>query len=97
LEEALDRIFRIGKQGGLPRRLVPVLKGLREVVEDGAYTLVLEFEAKLTPEQWEERQPKIQSFFGPGKWLRSPLPLPHVCPVWSDSLGEATKRVLFVT
>ena len=70
LEEALDRIFRIGKQGGLPRRLAPLLKGLREVVEDGAYTLVLEFESKLTPEQWEERQPKIQSFFGPGKMHR---------------------------
>jgi len=73
LEEALDRIFRIGKQGGLPRRLAPLLKGLREVVEDGAYTLVLEFEAKLTPEQWEERQPKIQSFFGPGITARIEL------------------------
>lgn len=70
LEEALDKIFRFGKQGGLPRRLCPTLVGLREEVMDGAYTLVLEFEAKLEEAQWQERQPKIQSFFGPGEGVR---------------------------
>ncbi len=30
------------------------------------YTLVLEFEAKLSVEKWDERQPKFQGFFGPG-------------------------------
>lgn len=33
---------------------------------EGAYTLVLEFESTLEMAQWEERQPKIESFFGPG-------------------------------
>jgi hypothetical protein len=40
--------------------------GLRELVVDGAYTLVLEFESSIQLSQWEEFQPKIQSFFGPG-------------------------------
>ncbi len=39
---------------------------MREEVTDGAYTLVLEFESKLEPEKWIERQAKFQSFFGPG-------------------------------
>lgn len=34
---------------------------------DGEYALVLEFESpKLTVEQWMDRLPKFQSFFGPG-------------------------------
>lgn len=66
LEEALDRIFRFGRSGGIARKLSPVLKGLREEVVEGAYTLVLEFEAKLDMDKWDERQPKFQSFFGPG-------------------------------
>lgn len=36
-------------------------------VLQGAYTLTLEFESKLELSQWEERLPKIQSFFGPGE------------------------------
>jgi hypothetical protein len=30
------------------------------------YTLVLEFESKMEFQMWEDRLPKIQSFFGPG-------------------------------
>jgi hypothetical protein len=37
------------------------------VVLQGAYTLTLEFESKLEFSQWEDRLPKIQSFFGPGE------------------------------
>jgi hypothetical protein len=69
LEEALGRIFRFGKSGGIPRRLSPVLVGIREEVRGGEYTLVLEFETnkdQLSTEVWEERKEKIQSFFGPG-------------------------------
>lgn len=66
LDEALKRIFRIGRQGGISRKQAPLLIGLREEVLDGAYTLVLEFESKLEMDKWEEFQPKIQSFFGPG-------------------------------
>lgn len=45
----------------------PTPAGLREEVVEGAYTLVLEFENNgLDLAKWEERQPKFQSFFGPG-------------------------------
>lgn len=69
LEEALGRIFRFGQGGGVPRRLSPVLVGIREEVRNGSYTLVLEFETKkdqFTDEMWETRLDKFQSFFGPG-------------------------------
>ena len=69
LEEALGRIFRFGQSGGIPRRLSPVLTGIREEVRDGQYALVLEFETKkdqLGDDVWESRRDKIQSFFGPG-------------------------------
>ncbi|GAX76622.1 hypothetical protein CEUSTIGMA_g4068.t1 [Chlamydomonas eustigma] len=66
LEEALDKIFRFNKANGIPRKFSPVLVGLREVEENGAYTLVLEFKSSLEFSKWEERQSKFQSFFGPG-------------------------------
>ena len=69
LEEALGRIFRFGQGGGIPRRLSPILTGLREEVRDGAYTLVLEFltdKERMTNEMFESRLDKFQSFFGPG-------------------------------
>lgn len=66
LEEALERIFKFGRSGGIPRRLSPVLTGLREEAREGAYTLVLEFSSQLSDEQWAERQEKFQTFFGPG-------------------------------
>jgi hypothetical protein len=68
LDEALDKIFRFGKSGGLPRKDTPRLVALREVVVDGAYTLSLDFESKAPMEVWEKYQPKFQSFFGPGGW-----------------------------
>ncbi len=44
----------------------PELIALREQSTDGAYTLVLEFYSPLvTFEKWQERQPKIEKFFGP--------------------------------
>lgn len=72
MEEALERIFRFGRSGEIPRRLSPVLKGLREETRnlegvDGLqYTLVLEFDAELEEEKWTAKIPKFQSFFGPG-------------------------------
>lgn len=39
---------------------------LHLLVVQGAYCLTLEFESKLELSIWEDRQPKIQSFFGPG-------------------------------
>ena len=69
LDDALTRVFRFNQGGGIPRRLTPVLVGLREEARDGAYALVLEFRTKkeaMTDDMWETRLPKLQSFFGPG-------------------------------
>lgn len=66
LEEALERIFMFGRSGGIPRRLSPKLTSLREEVRDGMYTLVLVFASRIPEEKWTERQPKFQTFFGPG-------------------------------
>lgn len=68
LEEALKRIFQYGLGGGIPRRSAPILQIIREEVnEDGKYCLVLVFEAKsLQLSDFERRQAKFASFFGPG-------------------------------
>jgi hypothetical protein len=81
LDEALNRIFRFGQAGGIPRRLCPILKGIREEIRDGSYTLVLEFSTdkeRMTDDIWETRKDKFQSFFGPG----------IIVEVMSTSLGE---------
>lgn len=45
----------------------PVINGLRESQVDGAYSLILEFYSPLIPlEVWQQKQEKIESFFGPG-------------------------------
>nr|XP_043617770.1 thylakoid membrane protein slr0575 [Erigeron canadensis] len=68
LDEALKRIFQYGLGGGVSRRNAPVLQKIREeVTEDGKYCLVLVFEAKaLELTDFEKRQQKFASFFGPG-------------------------------
>ncbi|EPS67694.1 hypothetical protein M569_07076, partial [Genlisea aurea] len=68
LDEALKRIFQYGQGGGIPRRNAPILKTIREeVTEDGRYCLSLVFEAKaLELLDFEQRQAKFSSFFGPG-------------------------------
>ncbi|XP_039066421.1 thylakoid membrane protein slr0575-like [Hibiscus syriacus] len=68
LDEALKRIFQFGLGGGIPRRNAPVLQMIREeVTEDGKYCLVLVLEAKaLELSDFEKRQAKFASFFGPG-------------------------------
>ncbi|XP_057445353.1 uncharacterized protein LOC130737562 [Lotus japonicus] len=68
LDEALKRIFQYGQGGGIPRRSAPVLQMIREeVTQDGKYVLVLVFEAKaLQLSDFEKRQAKFTSFFGPG-------------------------------
>ncbi|XP_009395562.2 uncharacterized protein LOC103980786 [Musa acuminata AAA Group] len=68
LDEALKRIFQYGQGGGIPRRSAPTLQIIREeVTEDGKYCLVLVFEAKaLKLSDFEQRQAKFTSFFGPG-------------------------------
>lgn len=68
LEEALERVFMIGRPTGIPRRQCPRLEGLREEVMNGNYTLVMEFlnRNSLSEDQWQERQQKFGTFFGPG-------------------------------
>ncbi|XP_074585945.1 uncharacterized protein LOC141841663 [Curcuma longa] len=68
LDEALKRIFQYGLGGGISRRSAPILQMIREeVTEDGKYCLVLVFEAKaLKLSDFEQRQAKFTSFFGPG-------------------------------
>lgn len=67
LDEALKRIFQYGLGGGIPRRNAPILQMIREeVTEDGKYCLVLVFESKaLQLSDFEKRQGKFTSFFGP--------------------------------
>ncbi|KDP32933.1 hypothetical protein JCGZ_12964 [Jatropha curcas] len=67
LDEALKRIFQYGQGGGIPRRSAPILQMIREeVTGDGKYCLVLVFEAKaLQFSDFEKRQAKFASFFGP--------------------------------
>jgi hypothetical protein len=60
-----DALERLGLSPNDEAR--PTLTGLREEMREGAYTLVLEFTSRLIPlEKWQEKQPKIEAFFGPG-------------------------------
>ena len=66
LDEALNRIFRINKAGGIRRNQSPVLARLREEAIGGKYALVLGFDSKLPEPEWETRLSKFATFFGPG-------------------------------
>ena len=93
LEEALARIWSFGRQGGLARRLAPVLVGVREELTgpERAYTLVLQFSCKpeLQPEQWEARLGKIEAFFGPGiKASLDPTPVGMDVALAVDGSGQ---------
>lgn len=45
----------------------PLLTGIREAAIEGAYTLVLEFDSpQIDLATWQQKQPKMTSFFGPG-------------------------------
>jgi Protein of unknown function (DUF2854) len=60
-----DTLERLGLSPNDTQR--PVLSGLYEEQREGAYTLVLEFDSPYVSfEKWQEKQPKIESFFGPG-------------------------------
>lgn len=58
-------LARIGL--GTNKDALPELIGLCEEQRHGHYALVLDFYTPLVPfSKWEYKQPKIQSFFGPG-------------------------------
>ncbi len=45
----------------------PTIKSIRETDFEGAYALVLEFDSPMIPfERWQQKQEKMESFFGPG-------------------------------
>jgi hypothetical protein len=45
----------------------PILRALREESIEGCYALILEFESPfISLEKWQQRQEKIEKFFGPG-------------------------------
>ncbi len=45
---------------------VPILNGIWETADNGAYTLVLEFDSPhISYQMWQEKQEKIEKFFGP--------------------------------
>ena len=53
----------------------PVLDGVRQILVDGAYTLVLEFDSPRIPlEVWQQKKDKITTFFGPN--LRAEITQP---------------------
>ncbi len=60
----------------------PVLMGLREESQDGAYTLVLEFNSPLISfEDWQQKQEKLSKFFGPNITVTLAAPLPETVEV----------------
>jgi hypothetical protein len=68
-----DSLKRIGLSPTDEER--PLLVGLRETEIGGAYALILEFESPLISwEIWQEKQEKIERFFGPG--IRAELSQP---------------------
>ncbi|MDV3000145.1 MAG: hypothetical protein N5P05_001751 [Chroococcopsis gigantea SAG 12.99] len=53
----------------------PILMAIEETQTDGYYTLILKFESERIPlTKWQERQEKIDRFFGPG--IRSEITQP---------------------
>jgi len=68
LDFALERILKMGRYGGVPRKFIPTLFAIREEVRDGEYALTLEFEHKdgFPGSDWDKFLEKATSFFGPG-------------------------------
>jgi len=76
LEESLERL---GLSPTDEER--PVLAGLREEAIEDAYALILEFESSaIAWETWQEKQEKIERFFGPN--VRAHLTQPE--PEWVE-------------
>lgn len=61
LDEALERIGLSPSDADRPN-----LIGIQETAVEGAYTLMLQFDSPfISLEQWQEKQTKIEKFFGP--------------------------------
>lgn len=60
-----DALARLGLSPTDEER--PVLQGLQEVENAGSYALILEFDSPfISLETWQQKQEKIEKFFGPG-------------------------------
>jgi len=69
----------------------PVLTGLRETSQDGAYTLVLEFSSPQIPlESWQSKQEKMTRFFGPGVQVAIAQPAANQIDLFLTSLASDT-------
>ena len=61
LDEALERIGLSPSDADRPN-----LIGIQETAVEGSYTLMLQFDSPfISLEQWQEKQTKIEKFFGP--------------------------------
>ena len=61
LDEALERIGLSPSDADRPE-----LIGIQETEIEGAYTLIMQFDSPfISLEQWQEKQEKIEKFFGP--------------------------------
>lgn len=53
----------------------PIIKGLQETTIEGAYALILEFDSPLLSlAVWQQKQEKMEKFFGPGVRVRVTQP-----------------------
>jgi hypothetical protein len=88
LEESLERL---GLSPTDEER--PTLCGLREEAIDGSYGLVLEFESSLVSwERWQEKQEKIERFFGPNICAHLSQPQPEWVEVALVALPNSSKQ-----
>lgn len=71
----------------------PVLIGLREEAIDKAYSLILEFDSPFVElEKWQEKQEKIEKFFGPGIRAQITQPEENMVNVALIATEEGTRH-----
>jgi hypothetical protein len=70
----------------------PILTSLREADIDGHYALILEFESPLISfETWQQKQEKIERFFGPGLRVAVKQPSDEMVEVALIATGEGAE------
>lgn len=70
-----DALARLGLSPTDEER--PLLQGLKEVEVAGSYALILEFDSPfISLETWQQKQEKIEKFFGPGIRVELTQPSP---------------------
>lgn len=89
LEPALERLGIASEETDAH----PTLIGIREVVIDGAYGLVLEFATleDVTLDNWQEKETQMNRFFGPNVNVTATSPSPDKIAVTIVATAEATE------